>query len=123
MNRAADALTRVFSTAKGAFADFLTRDAAIAVLVFVVLYKLCDALAGAMTAPFVLGGLGYDKATYAAIVKGVGLGGAAGRRICRRGGGACAAAFTRAVARRRAADDLQFRVRVALLPAGRRRGR
>ncbi len=39
---------------------------------FVVLYKLCDALAGTMTAPFVLS-LGYDKGTYAAIVKGVGL--------------------------------------------------
>ena len=68
-----DALTRVFAAAKGAFADFLTRDAAIAVLVFVVLYKLCDALAGTMTAPFVIGGMGYDKATYAAVVKGIGL--------------------------------------------------
>jgi PAT family beta-lactamase induction signal transducer AmpG len=68
-----DALTRVFTAAKGAFADFLTRDAAIAVLVFVVLYKLCDALAGTMTAPFVIGGMGYDKATYAAVVKGIGL--------------------------------------------------
>jgi MFS transporter, PAT family, beta-lactamase induction signal transducer AmpG len=67
-----DALTRVFRTAWGAFADFLTREAAIAVLIFVVLYKLCDALAGAMTAPFVLS-LGYDKATYAAVVKGIGL--------------------------------------------------
>lgn len=68
-----DALTRVFMTARDAFADFLSRDAAIAILVFVVLYKLCDALAGTMTAPFVLS-LGYDKGTYAAIVKGVGLG-------------------------------------------------
>ncbi len=68
-----DALTRVFGTAKGAFADFLTRDAAIAILIFVVLYKLCDALAGTMTAPFVIGGMGYDKATYAAVVKGIGL--------------------------------------------------
>ena len=67
-----DALTRVFMTARDAFADFLSREAAIAVLVFVVLYKLCDALAGTMTAPFVLS-LGYDKGTYAAIVKGVGL--------------------------------------------------
>ncbi|HEY1246781.1 MAG TPA: MFS transporter [Hyphomicrobiaceae bacterium] len=67
------AIGRVFRTAWGAFADFLSRDAAVAVLVFVVLYKLCDALAGKMTAPFVLG-LGYDKASYAAIVKGVGFG-------------------------------------------------
>jgi PAT family beta-lactamase induction signal transducer AmpG len=66
------AVTRVFRTAWGAFADFLTRDAAVAVLVFVVLYKLCDALAGRMTAPFVLA-LGYDKEAYATIVKGVGF--------------------------------------------------
>jgi PAT family beta-lactamase induction signal transducer AmpG len=69
----AGAVGRVFRTAWGAFADFLSRDAAIAVLVFVVLYKLCDALAGKMTPPFVLA-LGYDKASYAAIVKGVGFG-------------------------------------------------
>jgi MFS transporter, PAT family, beta-lactamase induction signal transducer AmpG len=67
-----DAVTRVLRTAWGAFADFLTRDAAVAVLVFVVLYKLCDALAGRMTAPFVLA-LGYDKEAYATIVKGVGF--------------------------------------------------
>ena len=77
------ALTRLFDTAKGAFSEFLLRDAALAVLAFVVLFKLCDALAGTMTAPFVLS-LGYSKATYAAIVKGVGLGGAADRRLCRR---------------------------------------
>jgi PAT family beta-lactamase induction signal transducer AmpG len=69
-----DAVTRVYRAARGAFAQFLSRDAAIAVLVFVVLYKLCDALAGTMTAPFVITGMGYDKGTYAAIVKGVGLG-------------------------------------------------
>jgi MFS transporter, PAT family, beta-lactamase induction signal transducer AmpG len=68
-----DSLARVLRTARDAFADFLSRDAALAALAFVVLYKLCDALAGAMTAPFVLTGLGYDKATYAAIVKGLGL--------------------------------------------------
>jgi PAT family beta-lactamase induction signal transducer AmpG len=83
----ADALTRVFRTAWAAFADFLRRDAAIAVLIFVVLYKLCDALAGVMTAPFVLS-LGYDRGTYAAIVKGVGLaalliGGFAGGAVAR----------------------------------------
>ena len=83
-----DALTRVFRAAEGAFAEFLSRKAAVAVLMFVVLYKLCDALAGAMTAPFVLSGLGYDKGTYAAIVKGVGLaaaliGGFAGGAVAR----------------------------------------
>lgn len=69
---AAATLQRVLDTARGAFSDFLLRDAAVAVLAFVVLYKLCDALAGVMTAPFILA-LGYDKATYAGIVKGVGL--------------------------------------------------
>lgn len=69
----AGALLRLFETAKGAFSEFLLRDAAVAVLAFVVLFKLCDALAGTMTAPFVLS-LGYSKASYAAIVKGVGLG-------------------------------------------------
>src|SRR6185295_12110398 len=83
-----DAAARVLSTARDAFSDFLSRDAALAALAFVVLYKLCDALAGAMTAPFVLTGLGYDKATYAAIVKGLGLaalliGGFAGGAVAR----------------------------------------
>ncbi len=54
------------------FTDFLTRDAAIVVLVFVVLYKFCDAFAGAMTAPFVID-LGFTRNDYAAIVKVVGL--------------------------------------------------
>jgi PAT family beta-lactamase induction signal transducer AmpG len=83
-----DALARVLATARVAFSEFLSRDAAFAALAFVVLYKLCDALAGAMTAPFVLTGLGYDKATYAAIVKGLGLaalliGGFAGGAVAR----------------------------------------
>lgn len=80
-------IARLIETAKGAFSQFLLRDAAIAVLAFVVLFKLCDALAGTMTAPFVLS-LGYTKATYAAIVKGVGLaalliGGFAGGAVAR----------------------------------------
>jgi PAT family beta-lactamase induction signal transducer AmpG len=83
-----DAATRVFRAARGAFSEFLSRDAALAVLGFVVLYKLCDALAGTMTAPFVITGMGYDKGTYAAIVKGVGLaalliGGFAGGAVAR----------------------------------------
>ena len=80
-------LRRVGVTAAGAFGDFLTRDAAIAVLLFVVLYKFCDAFAGALTAAFVIN-IGFDKATYAAVVKGVGLaaalaGGFAGGAIAR----------------------------------------
>jgi MFS transporter, PAT family, beta-lactamase induction signal transducer AmpG len=81
-------VARVFRVAWAAFFDFLTRDAAIVVLVFVVFYKLCDALAGTMTATFIIAGLGYDKATYAAVVKGIGfaatlIGGFAGGAIAR----------------------------------------
>jgi PAT family beta-lactamase induction signal transducer AmpG len=80
-------LNRVMFTAYGAFKDFLTRPAAIAILLFVVLFKFCDAFAGVLTAPFVLK-LGFDKETYAAVVKGVGfaaamLGGFAGGMIAR----------------------------------------
>jgi PAT family beta-lactamase induction signal transducer AmpG len=42
------------------------------VLVFVVLFKFTDALAGVMTAPFVID-LGFSRNEYAAIIKGVGL--------------------------------------------------
>ena len=80
-------LRRVAVAAYSAFADFLTRDMAIIVLTFVVLYKLCDAFAGAMTAPFVID-LGFSRNDYAAIVKGVGLaatliGGFAGGALAR----------------------------------------
>jgi PAT family beta-lactamase induction signal transducer AmpG len=63
---------RVAVAAYGAFAEFLTRDAALLVLLFVVLYKFCDAFAGAMTAPFVID-LGFSRTDYANIVKGLGL--------------------------------------------------
>ena len=80
-------LVRVATAAYASFAEFLTRDSAIVVLVFVVLYKFCDAFAGAMTAPFVID-LGFSRNDYAAIVKGVGLaatliGGFAGGALAR----------------------------------------
>src|SRR5262245_8740309 len=80
-------VVRVAVAARGAFSDFLTRDVAVVVLAFVVLYKLCDAFAGAMTAPFVID-LGFTRNDYAAIVKGVGLaatliGGFAGGLVAR----------------------------------------
>jgi PAT family beta-lactamase induction signal transducer AmpG len=83
-----DVVKRVFRTAWGAFADFLSRPAAIWVLVFVVLYKLCDALVGAMLETFLLGHLKYDQGTFAAIGKGVGfaatlIGGLAGGAAAR----------------------------------------
>jgi PAT family beta-lactamase induction signal transducer AmpG len=65
-------LQRVATAAYGAFSDFLTRDAALMVLLFVVLFKFTDALAGVMTAPFVID-LGFTRNEYAAIIKGVGL--------------------------------------------------
>jgi PAT family beta-lactamase induction signal transducer AmpG len=65
-------LQRVFATALAAFSEFLSRDMALAVLVFVVLFKFTDALAGGMTAPFVID-LGFTRNEYAAIIKGVGL--------------------------------------------------
>jgi PAT family beta-lactamase induction signal transducer AmpG len=67
-----NAALRVAKAAVGAFAEFLTRDMAVVVLLFVILYKFCDAFAGAMTAPFVID-LGFTRNDYAAIVKGVGL--------------------------------------------------
>ena len=67
-----NALRRVVRSAFEAFSEFLTRDFALAVLAFVVLFKLCDAFAGTMTAPFVID-LGFTRTDYANIVKGVGL--------------------------------------------------
>jgi PAT family beta-lactamase induction signal transducer AmpG len=64
--------TRIGVTAYSAFSEFLLRDMAVLALVFVVLFKFCDAFAGAMTAPFVID-LGFTRADYANIVKGVGL--------------------------------------------------
>ncbi|MCO5209999.1 MAG: MFS transporter [Caldilinea sp.] len=82
-----NALARLAGTAYDSFREFLTRDNAVAVLVFVVVFKLCDALAGVMTGPFVID-IGFEKAAYVKIVKGVGflaviLGGLAGGYLAR----------------------------------------
>jgi MFS transporter, PAT family, beta-lactamase induction signal transducer AmpG len=82
-----NSVKRVMTAAIGAFADFLSRDMALVVLAFVVLFKFTDALAGVMTAPFVID-LGFSRNEYAAIIKGVGLaatliGGFAGGFIAR----------------------------------------
>jgi MFS transporter, PAT family, beta-lactamase induction signal transducer AmpG len=69
---ATPATTRVIETARAAFGEILSREHAVAILLFVVLFKFGDALAGAMTGPFVLA-IGFDMATYAAIVQGLGL--------------------------------------------------
>ena len=78
---------RVIEAAAGAFKDFLGYEFAFVMLAFVVLFKFTDALAGSMTAPFVID-LGFSRNEYAAIVKGVGLaatllGGFAGGFIAR----------------------------------------
>ena len=78
---------RFYRAAYAAFADFFTKRDALLILLFVVLFKLTDALAGVMTGPFVLD-IGFDKASYAAIIKGVGLaasliGGVAGGLLAR----------------------------------------
>jgi len=65
-------VARVARAAYGAFSDLLMRDMAVVVLLFVVLFKFTDALAGVMTAPFVID-LGFSRNEYAAIIKGVGL--------------------------------------------------
>lgn len=78
---------RVFATAFSAFGEFLSRPLAISVLVFVLLFKFCDAFAGVLTVPFVLK-TGFSLATYATVVKGVGfaaavIGGLAGGALAR----------------------------------------
>ncbi len=65
-------LARVAATALGALMDFRRNEQVLAILAFVVLFKLTDALAGVMTAPFVYE-LGFSRDVYAAIIKGVGL--------------------------------------------------
>ena len=80
-------LTRVFATARTAFADFLSLDMAIVILAFVVLFKFTDALAGALTAAFVID-LGFTRVDYANVIKGLGfaatlLGGFAGGYVAR----------------------------------------
>ena len=81
------AVKRVGKAAVGAFLDFFARDAAIAVLIFVTVFKLADALALALTTPFVLD-LGFSRNELAGIVKGVGFiatlsGGFAGGYVAR----------------------------------------
>lgn len=86
-NPAVSRLKRVLETARHAFSDFMTRDLAVGTLLFVILFKFTDALAGAMTAAFVID-IGFTRVEYATIIKGVGfaatlLGGFAGGFVAR----------------------------------------
>ena len=65
-------LRRVAATTFNAFADFLTRDAAVVALVFVVLFKLADALGTALNTAFLLQ-TGFTNVEIAAINKFVGF--------------------------------------------------
>jgi PAT family beta-lactamase induction signal transducer AmpG len=65
-------LKRVAATTIGAFVDFFSRDLAVVVLAFVVLFKLADALAGALSTKFILD-MGFSRVELATINKGVGF--------------------------------------------------
>ncbi len=111
------AVRRVAATAYGAFAEFLARPQALVILLFVLLFKFADAFAGVLTAPFVIA-IGFDKATYAAIVKGVGLAAALA-------GGFAGGAMARALAARHLSVDRRHppdAVQPRLLRAGDDRG-
>ncbi|TFG87216.1 MAG: MFS transporter, partial [Hyphomicrobiales bacterium] len=58
----------LYSAVVAPFLEFLTRPAAAAILLFVLLYKFGDALAGTMTTPFILK-IGFSKEQLAEIAK------------------------------------------------------
>jgi MFS transporter, PAT family, beta-lactamase induction signal transducer AmpG len=68
---------RVYDTAWASFSEFLSRDMAIAVLIFVALFKLADSLASSLTTAFVLE-TGFSRVELATIIKGVGFAAAIG---------------------------------------------
>jgi MFS transporter, PAT family, beta-lactamase induction signal transducer AmpG len=59
---------RLLAAAVDPLRDFLRRPDWLAILLFVMLFKFADAVAGVMTAPFVLD-IGFDKTDYGRIVK------------------------------------------------------
>ena len=69
---AQSALRRALRAAIDSFKDFLSRDLAVGALVFVVLFKLADALAFALLTPFVLD-LGFSLTQVATIRNGIGF--------------------------------------------------
>jgi MFS transporter, PAT family, beta-lactamase induction signal transducer AmpG len=80
-------LKRTFRSAVEAFRDFLSRELAFAVLLFVTLFKLADALAFSLSTNFILG-LGFSLTQIATIRNGIGfiatlLGGFTGGFIAR----------------------------------------
>jgi len=69
---AQSALRRALRSAIDSFKDFLSRDLAVGALVFVVLFKLADALAFALLTPFVLD-IGFSLTQVATIRNGIGF--------------------------------------------------
>ena len=61
--------TRFGAVVRDPFADFIRRPGWLLILLFVVFFKFGDALAGNMTAAFVLRGVGFEKTEYARVVK------------------------------------------------------
>jgi len=57
----------------GPMKDFFSRPAPVAMLILIVLYKLCDAYAGTMTTPFLLRRIGFTPTDVGTINKGLGL--------------------------------------------------
>ncbi len=57
----------------GPLKDFFSRRAALAILMLIILYKLADAYAGAMTTPFLIRGLGFTPTDVGAVNKAFGL--------------------------------------------------
>ncbi len=55
------------------FKDFLTRKSSILILIFILLYKLGDALSVSLTTPFLVRGLGFSLTTVAVVNKGIGF--------------------------------------------------
>ena len=66
------AASRLWQSVIRPFTEFSSRQGWMGILVFVLLFKLGDAAAGVMTAPFVLD-LGFGMTTYGRVVKGIGL--------------------------------------------------
>ncbi len=54
------------------FVEFFQRDRALLILLFILLYKIGDNMASTMTIPYIVD-MGYTKAQYFVIVKGVGM--------------------------------------------------
>jgi PAT family beta-lactamase induction signal transducer AmpG len=70
--RRAEVAAWVYGAVVAPFADFMRRQGWLAILLFVMFYKLGDALAGVMTNPFLLE-VGFSKTEVAAVVKTYGL--------------------------------------------------